>query len=201
MTFKQSITHAMARPMQGLSNFIFINMANVTVLRHDSYLDYLKPVVKVDTVAALRNSPLHMASLFLKNVISKAEEKIGHHDDKHYFAGPPLTGTILVISLASKQQKPVGSQDHQPGKHSILVARTDKVEAKPPTTPFTPVDCPRGRVLINDGYCVPQWCFVELAERTETFLDNCQTFNVNCFVSIMYHLLPGSHKRKTEVPL
>ena len=87
IAFNQSVTHAMARTMQDLSDFVFINMANVTLLRRDSYLDFLKPGVKVDTVAALRNSPLHMASLFPDNVISKAEEEIAHHEDKHYTGG------------------------------------------------------------------------------------------------------------------
>ena len=73
----------MARTMQDLSNFVFINMPNITLMRHDRYLDFLKPGVKV-TLAALRNSPLHMASLFPVSVIAKVEEGIGHHDDKYY---------------------------------------------------------------------------------------------------------------------
>ena len=42
-TFNQiSITHAMARTMQDLSDHVFINMTNPTLAKHDSYLDYLK---------------------------------------------------------------------------------------------------------------------------------------------------------------
>ena len=43
--------------------------------------------VKVDTVAALRNSTLHMTSLFPDDVISKAEEEIDHHEDKQHSSG------------------------------------------------------------------------------------------------------------------
>ena len=40
MTLNQSITQAMARTMQVLSDIVCINMANTTLVRHDSYLDY-----------------------------------------------------------------------------------------------------------------------------------------------------------------
>ena len=72
----------MARTMQDQSAFVFINMANITLLRCDSYMDFLKQGVNYDTVAALKNSPLYMTSLLPDNIISKAEEEIGHHDDK-----------------------------------------------------------------------------------------------------------------------
>ena len=87
MTLKQCITHGIARTMQDLSDFVFINMVNVTRLRHDSYLFFLRQGIKNDTVAALRNSPLYVTSLFPDNVISKAEEEISHHDDKRYSGG------------------------------------------------------------------------------------------------------------------
>ena len=49
-------------------------------------LEFLRQRFKYDTVAALRNSPLHMTSVFPEKVISKAEEKIGH-DDTCYSIG------------------------------------------------------------------------------------------------------------------
>ena len=60
ITFNQSVTYTMARTVQYLSDFVFANMANITLLKHDSYLDYLKAKVKRDTLSAPRNSPLHM---------------------------------------------------------------------------------------------------------------------------------------------
>ena len=71
MTFNQSIAHTMARIMQDLSDFIFINMANMSLVRRDSYLDSLKAGIKYDTVSALRNSNLHMAFLFPDSLILK----------------------------------------------------------------------------------------------------------------------------------
>ena len=42
MTFNQSITHAMARAKNDLSDSVFINMANITLLRCDGYLDFVR---------------------------------------------------------------------------------------------------------------------------------------------------------------
>ena len=51
MTFNQSITEAVARIMQDPSDFVFINMVNINLLRRDSYLECARHGVKVDTVA------------------------------------------------------------------------------------------------------------------------------------------------------
>ena len=85
--------------MQDLSDIVFTNMTSVTLLRHDSYLDLLKP----RAMAALRNSPLHIASLFPQNVIAKAEEDIFHHDDKYYSGSllRSLKNTTHILSLQS----------------------------------------------------------------------------------------------------
>ena len=45
-------------------------------------MDYLKEVVKQDTLASLRNSPLHMSSLCADRLIAKAEEEINHRTDR-----------------------------------------------------------------------------------------------------------------------
>ena len=71
-TFNRSISQAMARTMQDLSEGVFINMANFTLARRDSYLDYLHVGVKQDTVNALRTYPVHLNALFPDQLISKA---------------------------------------------------------------------------------------------------------------------------------
>ena len=53
VTFNWSITQAMARTMQDLSEGVFINVANFTLTRRDSYLDYIKAGIKKDTLNAL----------------------------------------------------------------------------------------------------------------------------------------------------
>ena len=81
-TFNRSISQAMARTMQDLSEAVFINMANFTLARRDSYLDYLHARVKQDTVNALRTSPVHLNALFPDQVIGKAEGEISKSEEK-----------------------------------------------------------------------------------------------------------------------
>ena len=81
-TFNRSISQAMARTMQDLSEGVFINMANFTLARRDSYMDYLHVGVKQDTVNALRTSPVHLNSLFPDQLISKAEEEISISEER-----------------------------------------------------------------------------------------------------------------------
>ena len=81
-TFNRSISQAMARTMQDLSEGIFINMANFTLACRDSYLDYLHAGVKQDTVNALRTSPVHLNALFPDQLITKAEEEISRNDER-----------------------------------------------------------------------------------------------------------------------
>ena len=82
ITFNRSITQAMARTIQDLSEGVFVNVANFTLTRGDSYLDYIKAGIKQDTLNALRTSPLHLSALFPDHLITKAEEEIRHHEDK-----------------------------------------------------------------------------------------------------------------------
>ena len=63
----------MAKSMEHLTDFVFVNMANLT-LRRDSYLSYLKAGIKADTLAALRMAPLHLTTCFqtvLLNMLRK----------------------------------------------------------------------------------------------------------------------------------
>ena len=82
VTFNCSITQAMARTMQDLSEGVFVNVANLTLARRDSYLEYIKAGIKQDTLTSLRTAPLHLSALFPDHIIAKAEEEIRHHEDK-----------------------------------------------------------------------------------------------------------------------
>ena len=82
VTFNRSITQAMAHTMQDLSDGVFISVANLTLARCDSYLDFVKTGIKQDTIMSLRSAPLHMSALFPDHIISKAEEEIRHFEDK-----------------------------------------------------------------------------------------------------------------------
>ena len=78
--FNSSVCQAMAKSMEHLTEFVFVNMANTTLLRRDSYLAYLKDGVKADTLHALRTAPLHLDTLFPDSVVKRAEEDITSFD-------------------------------------------------------------------------------------------------------------------------
>ena len=82
VTFNRSISQAMARTMQDLSEGVFISMANFTLARRDSYLEYLHAGVKQDTLTALRTAPVHLHSLFPDQFITKAEEEICRSEER-----------------------------------------------------------------------------------------------------------------------
>ena len=80
LDFNSSVCQAMAKSMEYLTEFVFVTMANTTLLRRDSYLAYLKAGVKADTLNALRTAPLHLDTLFPDSVVKKAEEDITSFD-------------------------------------------------------------------------------------------------------------------------
>ena len=80
LDFNLSVCQAMAKSMEHLTEFVFVNMANATLLRHDSYLSYLKAGMKADTLNALRTAPLHQDTLFSDSTVKIAEEDIAAFD-------------------------------------------------------------------------------------------------------------------------
>ena len=80
MNFNQIISLAIARTMKHLSDFVFVYMANITLVRRDTYLDHHRYGIKQDTLAAL----LHY--IWPHSVLKKeAEDDIAQHDNKGYF--------------------------------------------------------------------------------------------------------------------
>ena len=58
-------------------------MANLTLVRRDSYLSYLKAGIKPDTLAALRTVPLQVDTLFPDSAIKQVEEDIAAYDKSY----------------------------------------------------------------------------------------------------------------------
>ena len=81
LDFNASICQAMAKSME---HFIFVNMANLTLIRRDSNLSYLKAGIKPDTFNALRTAPLRSATMFPDSVIKWAEEDTASYDKGRY---------------------------------------------------------------------------------------------------------------------
>ena len=53
--FNSSITQSAAKAMEHLTDFVFVTMGNLTLVRHDAYLSHLKNGIKHDTLAALHH--------------------------------------------------------------------------------------------------------------------------------------------------
>ena len=83
VTLNRSVSQAMARTMQELSEGVFISMANFNLARRESYLEYLHAGVKQDTLNTLRTSPVHLNSLFPDQLITKAEEEVCRSEAMH----------------------------------------------------------------------------------------------------------------------
>ena len=165
VTFNHSITQAMACTMQDLSEGFFINVANLTLARRDSYLDFVKAGIKQDTLTVLRTAPLHMSALFPDHLISREEKEIRHHGNKR--SSSKLAGSINRIltgspvpQLGSNLRDLTGANLH----HTLS-------------------DQQSHRSSINDNYCVnyvasnPVYAYVN---GKETCTANCVTGNKSC---------------------
>ena len=115
VTFNRSISQAMQRTMQDLSEGVFISMANLTLARRDSYLEFIRGGIKPDTLSALRTSPVHQLSLFPDSLLVKAEEEI----------------------LRSEERRSAGTTPRKPGRFHPYVSsnRTPHQPDRKPTTP------------------------------------------------------------------
>ena len=69
LNFNSSITQCMAKTMKHLSEFVFINVANMTLTRRDAYLAHVKAGIKQDTLSALRQAPIHLDKLFPDHIL------------------------------------------------------------------------------------------------------------------------------------
>ena len=62
-------------------------MANITLAQQDAYLDHQKLGIQLDTLAALRNAPFHLPTLFPDSAIKKPEYEISHFDNMGHSSG------------------------------------------------------------------------------------------------------------------
>ena len=81
----------MAKTMEHLSEFVFINVANMTLARRDAYLAHVKAGIKQDTLAALRQAPLHLTTLFPDRLLKRTEEDISQFENKGRSTHPSFT--------------------------------------------------------------------------------------------------------------
>ena len=110
----------MGKSLQHISDFTFVQMANLTLVRRDSYLENLKPGVKHDTLSVLRNCPLNGYAMFPDAVIRKAEDEITQYESTTSQPGPGRGGLLVPI----KRNKTVSS-------HILLIGNNHRTPPDP----------------------------------------------------------------------
>ena len=81
MDFNVSISQAMAKTIEHLTDFVFVSMTT-RLTRKDAYLSHLKSLIKPDILATLRTAPLQLTTLLPYNVIKQAEEDVSSYESK-----------------------------------------------------------------------------------------------------------------------
>ena len=135
-----------------LTDFVFISMGNLTLAHWDAYLNHLKTGIKLDTLAALRTSPLHIPTLFPDTVIKRAEEEIAHYENKGQANSSHDKCRYHPFECNTKgwvTGRTTG-QISQHGKTSVK----DNTGRIRDNLLFSHPDQPRASSPINDNYCV-----------------------------------------------
>ena len=104
-----------------LSEGVFVNMANLTKARRDSYLEFLRSGVKQDTVTALHTAPLHSHLMFPDQLLVRAEEEVSRERERErerHFSGNSHRKPGRFHPYASSTNK----SSHQPDQKSGVPA-------------------------------------------------------------------------------
>ena len=99
--FNSSISQAVAKTMEHLSDCVFVTVANSTLARRDAYLSHLKSGIKPGMLAALRTAPLQMTTLFPDEVLKQAEQGIATFESKNQ----PLSSKKDCFHPYERQEK------------------------------------------------------------------------------------------------
>ena len=119
MDFNSSITQAAAKSMEHLSEFVFVTMGNLTLVRRDAYLSHLRTGIEPDTLTALRSAPLHISTLFPDSVIKRAEEDIAQLESKGHVGGSHNKGRYHPYERQDKRSVNRDSRSEKPAWKTI----------------------------------------------------------------------------------
>ena len=171
VTFNQSISQAMQRTIQDLSEGVFISMANLNLARRDSYLEFQLGGVKPDIFTALRTFPVHQFSLFPDRLLVKAEDEISRSEERRSVGNTqrkPGRFHPYVPSSGRSSHRQTGNPLHRLGSKLETGKLVRKVVVKPQASPKSR---PRDLRSINDNYCVSNIVrlkdFVDVSDKME----------------------------------
>ena len=134
VTFNWSISPFMQHTMQDVSDGAFISMANLTLARRDSYLEFIHSGVKQDNLTALRTAPVHLHSLFPDSLLIKAEDEISRSEERHS-SGSSHKKPSRFHPFASSSGRSTQQPDQKPTALAWKQIRDKKVAAKLQTSP------------------------------------------------------------------
>ena len=153
VTFNRSISQAMQRTMQDLSEGVFISMANLTLARRDSYLEFICGGVKPDTLPYVQHRSIFIHCF---QTVYWSRLKMKSHVVRRGVLLAVHTGSLDVFThtlpqVAYQHINRTRSPLHRPGSKLETGKWDRKVVAKPQISPKS-----RFRVQrkVNDNYCV-----------------------------------------------
>ena len=88
VAFHQNVSVAMGTALQHLADSLFVHLANLILLRRDSYLEHVKQGIKPDTWKMLRNAPMFGHGLFADSFLATAEQDITTFESAGAAPGP-----------------------------------------------------------------------------------------------------------------
>ena len=151
LDFNSIITQAAAKSMEHLSDFVFITMGNLTLVRRNVYLSHLRTGIKQDTLTALRAAPLHIPTLFPDATIKRAEEDIAQFESKGHTDRNIARVVSTLMSVRTRD-----TVEKTPNRRNRLGKRLERnsLEKGKDVLPTTLPDLPRASSRTNDNHCM-----------------------------------------------
>ena len=171
LAFHQRVSIALGTSLQHLADSLFVHMSNMILLRRDSYLDFVKPGDKQDTMNSLRNAPMFGYALFPDAAIMTAEQDIQKAESSSVAQGPGPGAPQHTSWRGSHRYKPYDRRDRRPLASS---EQTSQAQQQPWRQFSRHRSRGRGRDRgsnprfprpsrtnnLNDNYCVNQTIFM-----------------------------------------
>ena len=126
IAFHQKVSIAMGTSLQHLADSLFVQMANLILLKRDSYLDFVKPGVKQDTINSLRNAPMFGYALFPDAAIMTAEQDIHKAESSSIAQGPGPGAPQHTNWRGAHRYKPYDRRDRKPSSSSEQTSQSQQ---------------------------------------------------------------------------
>ena len=195
----------MGKSLQHLFDFTFIQMANLTLVRRDSYLEQLKQGVKPDTFSSLRNCPLNGYPPSLTPSSERLRTKL---PNMNLLSVPPSPVWAMGGSPVGTKKVKLDINPTPPdGKVRIhlnpratlakicqagraLEGVADPAVGAGEVHLIAVPEAPRTLISTNDNYCVKDP--VLTTRSLNVVLTETQNSNVNCSLASLVHFATNS---------